>query len=88
MLSRLEMMMRALPTFRMHEEEVLGGMKREEKEGVNRQNVLGTQPQKFIYQVSKYYPHRTALLVFWPLNPAVSSDWSIPVWKGHKIGNT
>ena len=23
--------------------------------------------------------HITVLLVFWPLNPAVSSDWSIPV---------
>ena len=32
--------------------------------------------------------HRTALLVFWSLKPAVSSDRSIPVWQSHKIGNT
>ena len=31
--------------------------------------------------------HRTALLVFWPLKPAVSSDWSIPAWQSHKMGN-
>ena len=29
--------------------------------------------------------HRTALLVFWPLKPAVLSDRSIPAWQGHKM---
>ena len=31
---------------------------------------------------------RTALLIIWPLKPAVSSDWLIPAWQGHKIRNT
>ena len=29
--------------------------------------------------------HRTALLIFWPLKPAVSSDRSIPAWQSHKM---
>ena len=33
-------------------------------------------------------PHRTALLVLWPLKPAVSSDRLIPTWQGHKIAKT
>ena len=32
--------------------------------------------------------HRTALSVFWPLKPAVSSDRLVPDWQGHKIWNT
>ena len=32
--------------------------------------------------------HRTALLVFCPLKPLVSSDRSIPAWQGRKISNT
>ena len=39
---------------------------------------------KFLFSLS----HRTALLVVWPLKPAVSSDRSIPAWQSHKMWNT
>ena len=32
--------------------------------------------------------HRTALLLIWPLTPAVSSDRLIPAWQGYKIRKT
>ena len=37
------------------------------------------------FTVSESSSHRTALLVLWPLKPAVLSDRSTPVWQGHKM---
>ena len=39
-------------------------------------------------KLQKTPDHRNALLVFWSLKPAVSSDRSIPAWQGHKMENT